>query len=212
MALRVRSFIRLQAKEIPGVKIFRYEGALFFASFDYFRTKLIQKTGLDPLVLAKLHKRAAKSKQSADLSTVEETVIDCSNAADQLHGQNAYVSAIEHTYNQYGQVHSIENGAESQSGIIFESRSAYVRQNGASSASKETKSVDRDHSGLALDKMDNGFIMDRHPGPPNETNQTNENKTSTIHSIVLDCTGWSYIDVTALKALVEVLTLLNFIL
>ena len=204
----IHSFILLQAKEIPGVKIFRYEGALFFASFDYFRTKLIQKTGLDPLVLAKLQKRAARLQQSAGPSTVEETVIDSTIADAQLHGQNGYLSANERMDTQCGQaqaqVHSIENGTELLSGMIFESRSAYVRQNGASSASMENNIDDRADSKPAPAGMDNGFIMDRQPGPPKEINRTNENITSAIHSIVLDCTGWSYIDVTALKALVDV--------
>lgn len=53
----------LQAQELPGVKVFRFEGALMFASFDYFRSKLIEKTGLDPIALRK-DKQKAPSKNT----------------------------------------------------------------------------------------------------------------------------------------------------
>ena len=49
-----------KAQEIPGVKVFRFEGALLFASFDYFRSKLIEKTGVDPVILRKQQKREIK--------------------------------------------------------------------------------------------------------------------------------------------------------
>jgi len=38
----------LQAKEFPGIKIFRFESALFYANAEYFRNELIRKINLDP--------------------------------------------------------------------------------------------------------------------------------------------------------------------
>lgn len=69
----------LQAIENPEVRVFRYEGALMFASFPYFRHKLIEKTSVDPITRRKLLKTAA-SNQSTDCSitmtssSVNETV------------------------------------------------------------------------------------------------------------------------------------------
>ena len=56
-------FFSVQAQEIPGVKVFRFEGALMFASFDYFKNKLIEKSGLDPFELRK-QKKILLSKTS----------------------------------------------------------------------------------------------------------------------------------------------------
>ncbi|XP_048589441.1 solute carrier family 26 member 6-like [Nematostella vectensis] len=39
------------AEEIPGIKIFRFESAVFYANAEYFRNALIQKIGMDPLVV-----------------------------------------------------------------------------------------------------------------------------------------------------------------
>ena len=46
----VRSMCLPQAQELPGIKIFKFEGALFFASSDRFREQLLQRTGLSTLV------------------------------------------------------------------------------------------------------------------------------------------------------------------
>lgn len=37
-----------QAKPIPGIKIFRFESAMFYANSEYFRSTLIEMTGVDP--------------------------------------------------------------------------------------------------------------------------------------------------------------------
>lgn len=37
----------LQAREIPGVKIFQYGGPLHFANAEFFRTELIRKCGTE---------------------------------------------------------------------------------------------------------------------------------------------------------------------
>lgn len=52
------------------MKVFRFEGALLFASFDYFRSKLIEKTGIDPIALRKQQK--LESKRAAN--TLEQTI------------------------------------------------------------------------------------------------------------------------------------------
>ncbi len=62
---RNRVIFPLQAREIPGVQIFRFDGALYFASFEYFRTKLYQKTGLNPIAIGKYQKKEAKTLEKA---------------------------------------------------------------------------------------------------------------------------------------------------
>ena len=37
-----------QAKPIPGVKIFRFQSAMFYANAEYFHRTLIEMTGVDP--------------------------------------------------------------------------------------------------------------------------------------------------------------------
>ena len=41
-------FFLLQAKPVPGVKIFRFESTIFYANAEYFRSTLIELTGVDP--------------------------------------------------------------------------------------------------------------------------------------------------------------------
>ena len=41
-------FFLLQARPVPGVKIFRFESTIFYANAEYFRSTLIELTGVDP--------------------------------------------------------------------------------------------------------------------------------------------------------------------
>ena len=45
--------IYVQAFEVPGLKIFKYDGAVFFANFDYFRSQMYEKTGLSRRIIVK---------------------------------------------------------------------------------------------------------------------------------------------------------------
>lgn len=56
---------RTQAQELPGIKIFKFEGALFFASADRFREQLLQRTGLQRLVDSAKKSAAARAAAGA---------------------------------------------------------------------------------------------------------------------------------------------------
>ncbi|KAK6177022.1 hypothetical protein SNE40_015212 [Patella caerulea] len=53
-----------QAKEIPGIKIFRFESALYYGNIQHFRKRLIKDTGLDPKAL----KQLKQAKAEADMA------------------------------------------------------------------------------------------------------------------------------------------------
>ncbi|ESO82306.1 hypothetical protein LOTGIDRAFT_134793 [Lottia gigantea] len=53
-----------EAKEIPGVKIFRFESALYYGNAEHFRKKLIKDTGLEPKEL----KRIKQIKHDEDMA------------------------------------------------------------------------------------------------------------------------------------------------
>lgn len=54
------SFFDFQAKEVPGIRIFRFEHSLFFVNTEHFRTLLFKKT-INPRKL-KIAQRKAKEK------------------------------------------------------------------------------------------------------------------------------------------------------
>ena len=62
--LRIKVFFKalilffLKAQEINGVKIFRFEGSLYFASCDKFREKTYLRTGVNPRELIRLKEKA----------------------------------------------------------------------------------------------------------------------------------------------------------
>ncbi|KAL8602849.1 hypothetical protein ACOMHN_056343 [Nucella lapillus] len=47
--------VHKEAREITGVKIFRFEAPLYFANVDHFKRSLVAETGLDPKELQKMH-------------------------------------------------------------------------------------------------------------------------------------------------------------
>lgn len=61
----ILSELLFQAKEIPGIKIFRFDGAVYFANAERFKTNLFKYTGLDPKVL-----KAKKAKMDAEAEVV----------------------------------------------------------------------------------------------------------------------------------------------
>ena len=43
----VRTYV--EAKEVPGIKIVRFESFLFFANLEYFKRKLCKLSGINPI-------------------------------------------------------------------------------------------------------------------------------------------------------------------
>lgn len=60
-----------QAHEIDGLKIFRFEGSLYFASCDKFREKLYLRTGLNP---REVLRRTARSASTASAAAAPQTI------------------------------------------------------------------------------------------------------------------------------------------
>ncbi|XP_070193359.1 prestin-like [Littorina saxatilis] len=62
--------VHKEARDIPGVKIFRFEAPLYFANVDHFRRSLIKVTGLDPKELLQVQREV----KDTDLSLRHEQV------------------------------------------------------------------------------------------------------------------------------------------
>ncbi|XP_041347224.1 solute carrier family 26 member 6-like [Gigantopelta aegis] len=54
-----------EARDIPGIKIFRFEAPLYFANMEYFRQMLIKETGLDPNELHHQHRHERQASATA---------------------------------------------------------------------------------------------------------------------------------------------------
>ena len=68
-------FYLFQAKELPGIKVFRYESSLFFANAENFGNALVELTGIDPSKLnTRKPKKAVKFHwiPSFSIPTIEE--------------------------------------------------------------------------------------------------------------------------------------------
>ena len=63
----------LKAKEIPGIKIFRFDGAVYFANAERFKTNLYKYTGLDPKALK--NRRAKLALQIQDGASPAEAQV-----------------------------------------------------------------------------------------------------------------------------------------
>ena len=55
-----------QAKQIPGIKIFRFESAMFYANSEYFRSTLIEMTGVDPQKRSRLGSSAVRYRRNEE--------------------------------------------------------------------------------------------------------------------------------------------------
>lgn len=54
------------AKQIPGIKIFRFESAMFYANSEYFRSTLIETTGVDPQKRSRLGSSAVRYRHNEE--------------------------------------------------------------------------------------------------------------------------------------------------
>ena len=77
----VRSMCLPQAQELPGIKIFKFEGALFFANSDRFREQLLQRTGLSTLVESAKKSAAARAAAGTASPSAQRRGSDAAQAS-----------------------------------------------------------------------------------------------------------------------------------
>ena len=62
--------LRAQAREIPGIKIYRFESSLYYANCEHFLTKLFDKSRVNPRQLrqqqVKVEKKQRKLAEERD--------------------------------------------------------------------------------------------------------------------------------------------------
>ena len=75
-----------QAQEIDGLKIFRFEGSLYFASCDKFREKLYLRTGLNP---REVLRRTARSASTASAAAPQSINVNPTDIQLELRGVRA---------------------------------------------------------------------------------------------------------------------------
>lgn len=124
-----------------------------------------------------------------------DTDVDGPNTVGQHPSDHLSTSGQDENRMAHGK--AMQNGTGHQSAELFESKSAYVRK----TRTESTES--KDNEGFDRDIPENPGERSGNSRGPN-TNLSNGMERTAIHSIVLECTGWGYIDVTALKSLVEV--------
>lgn len=84
----------LQMPNMCGSRVFRFECALNFANFDYFREALVTKTGLDPLILRKRLQKLETQKNCGSDSVCVQTT-DTSISGLQQEGHIMESSAVQ---------------------------------------------------------------------------------------------------------------------
>ncbi|XP_063785528.1 sulfate transporter-like [Pseudophryne corroboree] len=60
-------FIYKELNNIPYVKIFRFDGSLYYANKDYFRNSLYSKTDINPSLVSALRRKAKKEEEASSV-------------------------------------------------------------------------------------------------------------------------------------------------
>ena len=174
-----------------------------FASFEYFKSKLVEKTGCDPLRLRKLQKRAAKTAAVNFASPEPKRNESDSSIGSGSNGVNGNRTAQIGYGGQSGEDGSASptiemklNNANNELSItsgtsIISEVSNVVKLNG------ENASFASAASGTESMK---GILKTTGPHSGYQCLQIN-NK---VHHIILDCSVWAFVDDTAVKLLTEV--------
>lgn len=223
--------------------MFRFEGALMFASFTYFRSCLIAKSGLDPFRLAK-QKRKHELKNS-EASQLSKPVLSANNlnnmqpfsSSSTNLGSIAQQSQAPISFTQL-QFNSAAANNLTQSGDSFQSNrvNGNLKENQRESLNKNAVGVTLSNSQKTLDDVGNSKSSmndcasaeqteELSPWPAailigTQTVDDNDDNESFPQSVtpgerepsypiqvthlILDCSGWAYIDDTALTLLVDV--------
>ena len=159
----------LKASEIRAVKVFRYEGALCFASFHYFLTSLVRKTGLVPVHPLYL-----------------PTPFPAANEGP------AYCKANE----PLGSEHIPLLASADVGGRDFLDVDAVFSH----------YCTDRKNGSIPTQEKENDDGDRWRMGCDSNRSSKDSNGLINVQCIVLDCSGWSYIDDTSTTNLFEVRT------
>ena len=62
----------IQAREIPGIKIYRFESSLYYANAEHFLTKLFHKSGVNPRDLKQARKKLEKKHKKQEASRAKQ--------------------------------------------------------------------------------------------------------------------------------------------
>ncbi|KAG8578601.1 hypothetical protein GDO81_010554 [Engystomops pustulosus] len=54
---------------VPNIKIYRFDGSLYYANKDYFKSALFRKTGVNPSLVLALRRKAKKEEEDANAQT-----------------------------------------------------------------------------------------------------------------------------------------------
>ncbi|XP_056425866.1 sulfate transporter-like [Hyla sarda] len=54
---------------VPNIKIYRFDGSLYYANKDYFKSTLFRKTGVNPSIVLALQRKAKKKEAEANMQT-----------------------------------------------------------------------------------------------------------------------------------------------
>ena len=207
----------IQAQEIPGVKVFRYEGTVMFASFEYFKSKLIEKTGCDPLIMRKLQKRAAKAGKSAaalsssSASATAPTEVANESINEEGDKSNSGTIALEiaqtpvSSQKKPTKANEVGSFATDENPNMLTENSISITSNssGDMSAPQPTEK-------LLANGVESNKITSNKPDVKQVQFKVNESEQkigiidNKVHHIILDCSDWAFIDDTAVKLLVDV--------
>lgn len=196
----------MQACEVQGVKVFRFEGTVMFASFEYFKTKLIQKTGCDPLKLRKQQKRAAK--------------VPAASPDARLPQRNESDNSIESATNGGTSGGLGGNGGRAlEEGSASPTAATAIELNNANnelSITSGTSGISERSEVCAVVKLNGGGASfasaatgaDSVKGILKATGHHSGYQClqigSNVHHIILDCSVWAFVDDTAVKLLADV--------
>ncbi len=68
----MKCVVVLQADEISGIKIFRYDASLYYANKDNFEDNIFSKTGIDPNKLQGRKAEKMKAQEEARLNVLQQ--------------------------------------------------------------------------------------------------------------------------------------------
>ena len=167
-----------QAQELPGIKIFKFEGALFFANSDRFREQLLQRTGLSTVVESAKKAAAARASAGAASPSARRRGSDVAQASG---------ASVAHSQQQQQQASSY--GSSTVSGAAGLSNSLTLRNRSASQTFEDNTN--------AFGQVNSPSVNDY---------SKLEDDVSNVRHLVIDLSDCTYIDDAGAKCLNEVCT------
>lgn len=197
----------IQAQEVPGVTVFRYEGAVMFASFDYFRDKLIEKSGFDPLKICKQMKHAAlnsheelqnKESNNAKKTTSSASIQQQKDIDVETQGSQQILSNIVNS--QIGMNSEVLTTNEKESVAIAAELSKEIAENQFSPPLEE---INAEAAAAPVNGVNQRLAVNLAVEGEMEALVNKKTQAKNQH-IILDCSVWAFIDDTAVQRLIDV--------